>query len=153
MTCKLAELKLPPPKYLIASGSGAPHLPRNTEPIHDLPDGEFIGRLEQLNGTPREILSNSELLEFLIPLLRADFKIASDYQAKPFTIACPIMVLGGDDDKDIGVDELNAWFELSQDKTTLHIIPGDHFFINTNQDRVVEKIMVAVDEIYSSLYV
>ena len=149
LTCKLAKLSLPSPKYLIASGSGAPHLPSNTEPIHDLPQDEFVNRLEQLNGTPREILSNSELLEFLIPLLRADFKIAADYQAEPSTIACPIMVLGGDDDIDISIDELNAWSELSEDKTTLHFIPGDHFFINANEDRVVEKIMIAVDEIYS----
>jgi surfactin synthase thioesterase subunit len=144
---KLKGLDLLSPKCLIASGSGAPHLQSHSEPIHNLPHEVFISKLEQLNGTPEEILSNSELLELLIPLLRADFKIAEEYQAKGYPLACPIMVLGGADDAEISLEELNAWAALSEGKTTLQFIPGDHFFINYNESLVVQKILSVIDEL------
>lgn len=150
LACKLRALELPPPKYLIASGSGAPHLPYRSSTIHDLPHDEFIGELEQLNGTPQEILSNSELLEILIPLLRADFKVAAEYQAKVCQLDCPIMVLGGTDDLEISADQLQAWADLSEHKTTVQFIPGDHFFINYNEDLVVQKIVSVADEFQSN---
>jgi surfactin synthase thioesterase subunit len=147
LACRLKELGLPSPKYIIASGSGAPHLPNESEPIHDLPRSEFISELEQLNGTPQEILSNNELLDFLIPLLRSDFKLAYEYQAKVCRIACPIMVLGGVDDVEIKLDQLHAWGELSDIKIILDFIPGDHFFIDYNESLVVEKILSVIEEL------
>ncbi|MBL4671763.1 MAG: thioesterase [Arenicella sp.] len=146
LACKLRTLGLPSAKYLIASASGAPHLPYRTAPIHNLPHDDFISELEKLNGTPQEILSNSELLEFLIPLLRADFKVAAEYQAEVTPLACPIMVLGGTDDVEIGLDKLNAWADLSEAKMTLQFIPGGHFFINHNEALVVQKILSVIDE-------
>lgn len=141
---RLKRLGLPSPKYIIASGSGAPHLPNESEPIHNLPRSEFISELEQLNGTPQEILSNNELLDFLIPLLRSDFKLAYEYQAKVCRIACPIMVLGGIDDKGINLDQLHAWDELSESDLIIDFIPGDHFFIDYNEKLVVEKIIAVI---------
>jgi surfactin synthase thioesterase subunit len=144
---KLSGLRLPPPKYLIVSGSGAPHLPFRSEPIHKLPRDAFISEVEKLNGTPPEILSNNELLEFLIPLLRADFRIAAEYQADVCPLECPIMVLGGTDDAVVSIDRLNAWSDLSEVKMTLLFIPGDHFFINHNQRLVVETILPLLAEL------
>jgi surfactin synthase thioesterase subunit len=145
LACQLGELGLPSPKYVIASGSGAPHLKNESEPIHNLPRNAFISELEKLNGTPQEILSNSELLDFLIPLLRADFKVAYEYQAQVCSLSCPIMVLGGEDDLDVSLHQLQAWEELSDAKTKLQLIPGDHFFINNNEGLVVEKILSFID--------
>lgn len=142
---QLGELGLRSPKYFIASGSGAPHLKNESEPIHNLPRNAFISELENLNGTPQEILLNSELLDFLIPLLRADFKVAYEYQARVCRLSCPIMVLGGEDDSDVSLDQLQAWEELSDAKTTIEFIPGDHFFINNNEGVVVEKILSFID--------
>jgi len=45
-------------------------------PIHDLRTQQFVEALRELDGTPEEILNNSELLQWLLPLLRADFRIA-----------------------------------------------------------------------------
>jgi surfactin synthase thioesterase subunit len=147
LACKLRALGLPSPDYLIASGSGAPHLPYKTKPIHNLAHDAFISELERLNGTPKEILSNSELLEFLLPLLRADFKIAAEYQADVRPVACPIRVLGGSDDVEISSDRLNAWADLSEAKMTLQFIAGDHFFINHNPNLVVQTILSLIDEL------
>ncbi len=144
LACRIAKLELAHPKYLVASASRAPHLQNQAEPIHDLPRSAFISRLEQLNGTPKEILSNSELLDLVIPILRSDFKIVAEYRAQVKPIQCPILVLGGEDDNDVSFDELKAWSELSKGKTTIEHIPGDHFFINYNEGLVVDKLLALI---------
>lgn len=53
---KLAGMQLP--VYFVASGSKAPYISTNKRCLHNLPKDTFIKELEQLNGTPKEILSN-----------------------------------------------------------------------------------------------
>src|ERR1700730_8910128 len=63
------------PRALIVSGRRAPQLPRTEMLLHDLNDRDFVARLVELNGTPPEILASPEMLAFLLPILRADFKL------------------------------------------------------------------------------
>ena len=53
------------PVHFIASGSRGPHMPPREKPLHHLPDSEFVSELKDLNGTPKEILDNKELMELL----------------------------------------------------------------------------------------
>ena len=147
LICRLQSLGLPLPKYFIASGSRAPHLPNEKEPICDLPHNKFVLELERLSGTPKEILSNSELLELLTPALRADFRIAETYQAKATTIQTPMLVLHGEDDNDIKSEQVTAWSELSQHETTITYLPGDHFFINHYRTLTIEKVQAVLNKV------
>jgi surfactin synthase thioesterase subunit len=44
-----------------------------------LPEREFVEELPRLNGTPAEVLAGSELLDLMLPVLRADFEMAETY--------------------------------------------------------------------------
>jgi surfactin synthase thioesterase subunit len=138
---------LPRPKLLIASGSRAPHIPNERASIHDLPEVEFIAKLRELNGTPEEVLSNRELIQFLIPLLRADFRIAEKYQSVPRKLGCPILALAGKEDLEVTELSVESWRELSNGKCEIHWIPGGHFFIEENRPLVLEKVNAALAEI------
>jgi len=138
---------LPPPSLLIASGSRAPHFPGDKNSIHDLPEAEFIDKLRELNGTPEEVLSNAELIQFLIPLLRADFKIADLYRAVPSRLHCPIVVLAGTEDWEVTEAAVEGWRELSNGRCDIHWIPGGHFFIEQSRALVLEKVNAAIAEI------
>src|SRR5437763_15337105 len=64
----------PQPVHLFVSGRCGPQTPR--EPFAgDLPDSEFQEMLRRYNGTPEEVLENRELMELLLPAVRADFAL------------------------------------------------------------------------------
>ena len=64
---------LPSPGHLIVSGCSAPQMRDATQRMHLLPDEEFIEELRKYNGTPPEILAHRELMQLVLPALRADF--------------------------------------------------------------------------------
>jgi hypothetical protein len=59
----------------------------------------FADELRRLNGTPPEVLADAELLELVMPILRADFALVETYayRAEP-PLMCPITALGGTSD-------------------------------------------------------
>lgn len=152
LTCRLKELGLPSPSYFIASGSRAPHLPRERKPIHDLPDTEFMHELKALNGTPEEILENPELMQLLMPLLRADLRIADNYQSSLVSVDAPILVLHGNEDTLVEKGQLRAWKELTERGVSFTNIPGGHFFLNENPEKVTKQIDFAVKKTLENSY-
>lgn len=136
---QLHQRALPAPLKLFASASRAPHLSLAKKMIYNLPDDEFINELRQLNGTPQEVLENKELMEFILPLLRADFKVADTYIAKPLALPVPIHVFQGIDDK-ITDEQTTAWQAVSQHPLDLSKFNGGHFFIHQYSPEMVNKI-------------
>lgn len=126
----LRRFGLPSPVRLFVSGHRAPQLPHADPPIHQLPDSEFLAELGELSGTPGEVLQDPELMELLLPLLRADFAIAETYTyADEAPLDCPVAVFGGRDDEQASRDELQAWRAQTRDSFSLHLLDGDHFFL------------------------
>lgn len=68
-------------KCLFISGSRVPSIPE-PNPIYHLPDEAFKRELGRFEGTPKEILENQELLDFFLPMLRADFTMDETYYDK-----------------------------------------------------------------------
>lgn len=149
---KCNRLQLPIPKHFVASGSRGPHSTARDEPIYHLPDDELILKLNELNGTPKEILENAELMSLCLPLLRADFELSDTYCYTSDTkFDCPISVLGGDDDTDITHDDLLSWGRYFSHTVETHILAGDHFFIDSNKQPVLKIINSIVSDTLESL--
>lgn len=68
------------PSGCFVSARRAPQIPASGPPIHQLPDEAFLKEIERYSGTPREILADTELMELLLPALRADFECLETYQ-------------------------------------------------------------------------
>ena len=132
----------PMPVQLFISGRRAPQLPSEELPSFDLPEPEFIERLRELNGTPPEVLDHPELMQLMIPLLRADFSVCETYQyhAEP-PLNCPITVFGGLGDVEVPREKLDPWREHTTASFSLHMLPGNHFFLHTAQRDVIRLIM------------
>jgi medium-chain acyl-[acyl-carrier-protein] hydrolase len=129
---RLRAVSLAGPLDLFVSGSRAPQLPDKAPPTYDLPEPAFIEELRQLNGTPQEVLEHPELMQVLIPLLRADFELVQTYvySEKP-PLACTITVFGGTEDKQVTPEGLEGWRAQTNSGFSLHMLPGDHFFLLT----------------------
>ena len=119
------------PVHLFFSGHAGPRVPRDESPRHELPREEFIAELRRMNGTPAEVLQNPELMDILLPLLRADFSVSETYIYEPEPpLTIPMTVFGGSDDKHISGEDFERWGEESEGPFTLQIMPGGHFFLH-----------------------
>jgi medium-chain acyl-[acyl-carrier-protein] hydrolase len=129
------------PLALFVSGRIAPQIPDPDPPTFCLSDPEFIARLGQLNGTPKEFLAHPELIQVFLPTIRADFELAETYMYEPEgPLACPIYAYGGMEDKDVTVDNLRAWQEQTSGKCEVRVFPGDHFFIHSSTATVISAL-------------
>lgn len=128
----------PQPLHLFVSGSTAPQI-KDAHPVtFDLPEREFVDVLRRLNGTPREVLENEELLQLMLPTLRADFELLQVYKYEeepPFRF--PITAFGGLQDKEVSREDLDGWRLQTAATFTLRNFPGDHFFLHTDRSRVL----------------
>ena len=142
LTRQLRGQNLPPPKMLFVSACGAPHIPDPHPPIHKLPDVEFLGALQELNGIPSEFQNNTELMKLLLPTLRADFEAVESYRLifDEFPLDVPIIAYGGLDDPRVSRDRLEGWASFTNAGFKSQYFPGGHFFINTARESVIASI-------------
>ena len=83
-----------------------------------------------MNGTPDSMLLDAELMELILPILRADFVVCDSYifHPQPF-LSCPIFAFGGLDDPNIKPEDIAAWRHLTSGGFRSRMLEGDHFFI------------------------
>ncbi|MGB7922913.1 MAG: alpha/beta fold hydrolase [Pyrinomonadaceae bacterium] len=126
------------PLRLLVSGRRAPQVPDTEPPTYDLPEAEFMEKLRQLNGTPKEVMEHAELMQMMIPLLRADFAVSETYAYyEESPLSCPISAYGGLQDFEVPRENLEAWREQTNAAFLLRMLPGDHFFLNRSQPQLV----------------
>jgi medium-chain acyl-[acyl-carrier-protein] hydrolase len=130
------------PFSLFVSGRQAPHVPDRYKPLYNLPHDEFIQELRRLNGTPKEVFEHQELLELVVPILRADFEAIDTYKYVPSApLECPILALGGEDDVDIHREDLEAWQQHTARDFRYKIFPGDHFYLHTQLPALLRELI------------
>jgi len=146
LTRQLRRQDLPQPQLLFISACGAPQMPDPHPPIHALPEAEFIDSLKKLNGIPPEILQNSEAMNILLPTARADFEAVETYQyvSNGSPIDPPILTFGGLDDPRVSRERLEGWATQTSSRFKSQYFPGDHFFINTSRQAVIEAISAEI---------
>ena len=140
---EVARRITPQPQILFVSACGAPQVPNPNRPIHDLPDSEFIKSLQDLNGLPAEVVSNAELMELLLPVLRADFEAIENYQytSNEHQLKCPIIAFGGIEDTHVSSQHLEAWRQLTSGSFKSQYFSGDHFFINAARQSLIASMI------------
>lgn len=119
------------PELLIVSGRQCPGTVSKRAPISHLTDTQFLQHVRTYKGTPAAVLENEELMELLLPLLRADFALAEHYKptAEPL-LTCSILGLGSTQDEWLDVETLEPWGALTQGGFETHWFEGDHFYLN-----------------------
>jgi len=134
---------------LFVAGARAPQLRRD----HVSPppsDEELLGELRRLDGIPAELLENRGLMRLALPALRADTALYRnyDYRGGP-PLRCPIRAYGGVDDERITSWHLEPWAEQTTDSFRLEMLPGGHFFPQTNQPEFLKALAREFESIIS----
>ena len=132
---------LPGPVHLFVSACGAPQVPSPNPPMHQLPDAEFTVALRRLSGTPEAVFRNPELMELLLPVLRADFAVAETYvYGAEEPLECPISAFGGLEDDAVSRGSILAWRDQTLGDYRMRMLPGDHFFLHRQQAEITRHI-------------
>ena len=129
------------PDRLFASACPAPHLPRISPPIHQLPDEELAALINQEYASlPAEIMENPDLLRLILPAHRSDFELVETYEyhaGEP--LDRPLTVIGGTEDE-LTESELAAWGRHTATRLDLQLLPGGHFYLREQRDSLLHLV-------------
>lgn len=131
---------------IVASGLSAPRVIAEERRIAHLDDDAFGAEVLALNGMPRDLTSNPELLRYFMDILRCDFRLFESYRFNPDRplLRCPIFVCNGRADPGISEQGVRAWASLTTGECRFHDFDGDHFFITSNAGAML-RLTLEVD--------
>jgi medium-chain acyl-[acyl-carrier-protein] hydrolase len=128
------------PVHLFVAARPGPSF-RDPDLRHRLPDAELIQALRDLNGTPGAVFDNTEMLQLLLPTIRADLKVCETYAYAPAPpLDCAVTVFGGTEDEQVTPEHLALWRNETRGPCALHMLPGDHFFLHTHGGALLRAI-------------
>jgi surfactin synthase thioesterase subunit len=133
------------PIRLCVGAFRAPQLANPNIKIYHLPSEVFKVVL-RADGIPEKVLQNEELMQALLPLIRADYELCDNYvyREEP-PLECPFSIFGGLEDVRISAADLEAWRVHSSAPSSLTMLPGPHLFLHSAQDLLIAEISQALN--------
>jgi medium-chain acyl-[acyl-carrier-protein] hydrolase len=96
-----------------------------------LSKSELVKKLREFDGAPEEALQHDELLDLMLPTIRADFELYETYEYHPEPpLECPMTIYGGLEDHEVEAERLAAWSEMTVGACEIRMFPGGHFYLN-----------------------
>jgi len=149
MARRLEAEGLPSPEHLFIGASAPPHFGLIHSRIGHLSGAEFVDAVqERYAGIPAPVLNEPELMELLLPVLRADFSAYEDYEfANTALLRCPVTVFAGSEDRGISEEMMIGWEQHTRGRFEMHAVSGDHFFLTTSKDIVLTTIQKSLQRL------
>lgn len=128
--------------HLFVSGLRAPHRRDERPPIHRLSDEAFVEQVRaRWDGIPAAVLAERELLELMLPTLRADITVVETRQySAEVPLECPISCYGGLADPSTSREDLEAWEKHAARGFTLRMFEGNHFFVQSSRPAILAAV-------------
>lgn len=132
---------LPRPKLIGLSATRAPGSPMGA-PTYDLPDKEFLDRIQGFGGTPNAVVGDRELLMWALPRLRADTEL---HERAPLTqgkrLSAPLAFFYGEDDPVCDAREFEKWRAHTTAEFEAHGFRGGHFYLRENFRAIIGLLL------------
>lgn len=121
---------------LVLSGVPPPSH-RDTRTRHLMSDGELLQELREMGGTPPEVLEHPDLMKLLLPVIRADLKLAEIYDPSSLKrLRCPMTVLAGEEDE-FDAASIEGWGGHTDGDFATHVFPGGHFYLHEHHEQFI----------------
>jgi len=144
---ELRRRGLPFPRILFAAAHRSPVKPYPARKLHALETDQLVEVLRKMGGTPHDVFSDAELLDYHLPLIRADLKACETYVHLPASpLPCDIVGIRGAHDREVSEEDIAAWGSLTARDFQLHTLPGDHFFAKSDAEPLVTLLKGALFE-------
>jgi medium-chain acyl-[acyl-carrier-protein] hydrolase len=129
------------PAHLFVSGYRGPQLPHTEPKLHNLAHGDFIARIRSMQDAQDEATQNVELMELMLPTLRADLQLCETYQCRAESpLECPIGAFGGMSDRRVKEQHLAAWSEQTSVHFNLRMMRGGHLYLNEQEAELIRSL-------------
>jgi medium-chain acyl-[acyl-carrier-protein] hydrolase len=129
------------PNHLFVSACRAPEVP-DTIQWHRLSDEELMAELRQVPNFPREVLEDSEMMQLLLPIIRADSTVTETYiyrEAEPLRFS--LTAFASEQDEVIPRSAVEPWRNYTSAAFDLRLIDGHHLFIQQQAPQVIRVIL------------
>ena len=146
---ELRSRNAPSAGHFFPSAFRAPQAINPDAAIHELPDMEFLNELNRrYDAIPAAALESEELLELILPGIRADTTVCDGYEYRDAPpLDCPITILGGESDPIVKRELLGPWGEQTVATSELCLFPGDHFYLQPGQEALLKLISARLLEL------
>ena len=129
------------PAHLFVSG--------RCPPVHEKLGARHLGddqalwdEVRRLGGTREAVLEYAELRDFLLPIVRNDYRLSETYlPAQRAPLPCPITAFVGDEDTEVSVEQTAAWRQCSGGEFSLQVFHGGHFYLIPRREALIEAIL------------
>ncbi|WP_052692082.1 thioesterase II family protein [Teredinibacter purpureus] len=109
--------------------------------VRGLPNAELTKMVTRFNGLPQAFLDSQEMMDLMLPVLRSDLFLCESYRYVPsLPLPSDIIVFSGQFDRNVTADKLSSWKNHSTKEVTFISLDGDHFFLKTHKNNVLEVV-------------
>ncbi|MFD0478767.1 thioesterase II family protein [Nonomuraea thailandensis] len=106
---------------------------------------DLTAELRRLGGTQPELLDDADIRAYVLPIVRADYRLAETYRSRPAEpLDCPITAIIGDSDPEVDSSNARGWGGLTRAGFKLHVLPGGHFYLAERRSEVIGLILGAL---------
>ena len=128
-------------RRLFVSARRAPHLTEPLPAIASLSSPDFVAIVQQrYGGIPPAVLACEDLLELLLPRLRADFQALETYEFRSADpLSCGISVFGGRQDT-VSDSDLRAWGTHTAGGIRVRMVDAGHLYLESRRDVLLKAI-------------
>lgn len=140
----LRARRTPPPVRLIVSARKSPRewTPTGLDFRRDEQMRAYLGRLGE---RAKLILDDHELWQVIVPGLRNDLIMSEGYSyAAGAPLPCPITAIAAEDDDTCSISEMRRWSAYTSGPFDAHILPGDHYYVETAAEGLAELLRRAL---------
>ena len=131
--------------HLVVSGRAGPPTGPPRPPVGPPTDEQLVAGLRALGGTPPEILESPDMLELLLPPMRADYELLARYVPRwlpPLRIAMTALV--GAEDSTVGLAAVRRWGEVCDGPFTAREVRGGHFYLRSSAAEAADAVADAL---------
>ncbi len=148
---RIIKKNLKMPEHLFFSGKEAPHISKKNL-IHHLPEEQFKQEIINLAGIPDEVISNKDLMNYFMPIIKADYTLFELYQYDENNVAfdTDISILWGKEDEGNMLSVVD-WERYSTTQCNFFLFNGGHFFLNEETENICKVINKALVNDFNDL--
>ncbi|MDN3356786.1 alpha/beta fold hydrolase [Actinomadura sp. DC4] len=129
------------PDLLFLSARQAPGGRRESR-AHELGDEGFAAVLRTTGGTPSLLLDNPEMRDYLLPIIRNDYRLIETYRPAPGPrLRTGIVAIAAEADATVAPAEVDGWGAATSGGFARADFPGDHFYLLEQAPKLVAAIL------------